>query len=151
MNTSLSYGLDSNASQIRRGVPFPIQLMILFLAFDACERLGEMIWVAWEATHALEPPSTPYRAPVPVTMLWIVVDVLLPVLLLLRTHAGRWLTQMIFAIHLLYMAHVFVIKHPYLWLYMGSWGRAKLVSTLVIDGCFVAYLFSQRAKTYLNR
>lgn len=151
MNTSLGYDLDSNASQIRRGIPFALQLIVLFLAFDACERIGEMIWVAWQATHAVEPPSTPYRAPVPVTMLWIVVDVLLPVLLLLRTFAGRWLTQVIFAIHMLYMAHVFVIKYPYLWLYMGGLGRAKLVSTLLIDGCAVAYLFSERARTYLNR
>jgi hypothetical protein len=141
MDTALSYTPDPNAFQVQARAPFVIQLLILFLAWDACERIGELIWVAWQASHSLEPPATPYPAPIPVTMLWIVVDMLLPVLLLLRTTAGRLLTQVIFGIHLIYLAHVFVLKHPYLWLYMGSLGpssSAPCCSTAAPSHTYVA-------------
>ena len=82
--------------------------------------------------------------------LWVAVDVLLVMLLLMRTKAGRLFTAAIFVLHAFYVAHVLVVSDPTLWLYMSDWGRARLALSLFLDALAVTYLMSSQASEALD-
>jgi hypothetical protein len=83
-------------------------------------------------------------------ILWIVIDLLLAVLLGLKTRAGRYWTQAILAIHVFYLGHELAVKTPYVWMAMGVVPRGRIFATVFLDGFFVAYLNSWQAKSYLQ-
>ena len=56
----------------------------------------------------------------------------LAVLLILRTWWGRIWTQAIFLIHLLFVGHMLVVRHPELWIYSDPSFRIRLLITLVM-------------------
>jgi len=115
--------------------------LICFLLIDAVHRVGDLVG------GGVETPGSPT---VIIFILWIAIDLLLALLLGLRTRAGRYWTQAILAIHVFYLGHELSVRAPYLWMSMGVLARARILATVFLDGAFVAYLTSERARTYLQ-
>ena len=131
--------------------PLILAVLVCFLFTDGVERIVELI--VWANSKGFKPAlaPSPYYPNVPASILWILVHFLLAALLLLRTWWGRIWTQAIFVIHILFVGHTLVLKHPELWLYLGWPMRVRLLLTLVLDIVVVCYLFSNQARNYLAR
>jgi hypothetical protein len=142
-------------SQEEDPLPLVLKILVCFLTFDAIERMvGLGQWVIERASvEGLTISEFDPSGPVGVASLglWILVDLLLVVLILLRTWWGRMWTQTIFTIHLLHIGTTIVISKPELWLYLDAVGRLRLTLTLVVDLFFVVYLTSEAAKRVLRR
>lgn len=139
---------DSDASH---RPPFGCQLVLGFLVLDALDRvieLGRWLWAYHQTT--LSQPLGSHAVNIPVFGLWILVDILLAILLVLRTRFGRWFTVVIFGLHAGYLAHVLGWTSPELWMMVGSWGRGRVALTLVIDVALMAYLLGPTARAWLN-
>jgi hypothetical protein len=121
--------------------PFGVKLLICFLLADAVRRGVELAITGAPAGDAPSPM---------IFILWILIDLLLALLMALRTRAGRYWTQAILAIHVFYLGHELSVRDPYLWLSMGVVTRCQTVATILLDGLAVAYLSSSEAKTYLQ-
>lgn len=131
-------------------LPFGVRLVVAFLALDAVERVVELgRWIhAFRTSIGIPRSST---APnFPVLGLWVSVDVLLVLLLLMRTKAGRLFSAAIFVLHGVYVAHVLIVSDPMLWLYMSDWGRARLALSLFIDAGALVYLLGREASEALD-
>jgi hypothetical protein len=122
--------------------PLGVKLLVCFLLLDSVRRIVDI--VVHGTADALGPP------PVAVFVLWALIDLLLGLLLLLRTRAGRYWTQAILTIHVAYLGWFLAIDRPYLWLVLTPGARARVVATLFVDGLFVAYLTSATARAYLD-
>ncbi|MGE0709654.1 MAG: hypothetical protein AB7N76_24070 [Planctomycetota bacterium] len=136
-------------------LPFFLRVLICFLAFDAGQRLFVLIRWVIERTNPEELTASEFdpQNAIGVTslVLWILVDLLLVLLLGLRTWWGRLWTQTIFTVHFLHVGYTLVVAKPELWLYLDRPGRARLVLTLMVDLAFVGYLLSDRARRILRR
>jgi hypothetical protein len=121
--------------------PLGVKFLICFLLADATRRGVELGQATAEANGG---PNTM------IFILWIAINLLLALLLGLRTRAGRLWTQAILVIHVFYLGHELVVRAPYLWVAMGLVPRARIVATIFMDGLFVAYLNGERAKAYLQ-
>ncbi|MEZ0230760.1 MAG: hypothetical protein ACAI25_19220 [Planctomycetota bacterium] len=127
-------GADSEA-------PIGVKFLICFLLVDAVRRVMDLL------TGGTDGPGSPI---VLIFILWIAINLLLALLLGLRTRAGRYWTQAILAIHVFYIGHELSVRAPHLWLSMGVVARARILATVFLDGIFVAYLSGQQAKFYLQ-
>ena len=151
----MDHTIDPNASHgyeavDRDALPLAVRVVIAFLCIDAIERAVELgIWIR-AAQGAVVYPHTSTPPNFPVLGLWIAVDILLVLLLLMRTKAGRLFTAAIFVLHAFYVAHVLVVSDPTLWLYMSDWGRGRLAITLFLDAVAVSYLLNSQAATALD-
>jgi hypothetical protein len=148
--------IDPDASQAdidaapRDPFPLGVKLVVAFLCLDALERAVELgAWIR-AAASVIGTPRTSTAPNFPVLGLWVAVDILLVMLLLMRTKAGRLFTAAIFVLHAFYVAHVLVVSNPALWLYMSDWGRARLAVSLFLDAVAVTYLFSSQASEALD-
>lgn len=121
--------------------PIGVKFLICFLLADAVHRVHDL------ATGGVEVPGSPITL---IFILWIAINLLLALLLGLRTRAGRYWTQAILAIHVFYLGHQLAVVAPHLWLSMGVLARAKILATVFMDGAFVAYLSGASAKFYLQ-
>lgn len=121
--------------------PFGVQLLVCFLLVDAARRGFELAWYR---------PEIPAGYSIAVFILWAVIDLLLGLLVGLRTRAGRYWTQAILAVHVLYMGYTLAVDRPYLWLALGPLVRGRIVATILANGIFVGYLTSRQAKAYLD-
>ncbi len=121
--------------------PLGVKFLICFLLVDAVRRVHDL------ASGGVEAPGSPITL---IFILWIAINLLLALLLGLRTRAGRYWTQAILAIHVFYLGHELSVRAPYLWLSMGVLSRARILATVFIDGAFVAYLSGSQAKFYLQ-
>lgn len=131
-------------------LPFGVRLVVAFLGLDALERAVELgTWIyAFRTSIGIPPSSTPPNFPV--LGLWIAVDVLLVLLLLMRTRAGRLFSAAMLVLHALYVAHVLVVSDPMVWLYMSDWGRARLAISLFVDLGLFVYLIGREASEALD-
>jgi hypothetical protein len=136
-DVEISWGGASAESEAPLGVKF----LICFLLIDAVQRLADLFPGG---------PETPGSPTIVIFILWIAINLLLALLLGLRTRAGRYWTQAILAIHVFYIGHELSVRAPYLWMSMGVLARARILGTVFVDGAFVAYLTSERARTYLQ-
>lgn len=121
--------------------PIGVKFLICFLLVDAVRRIIDLI------TGGNDAPGSPLML---IFILWVCINLLLALLLALRTRAGRYWTQAILAIHVFYLGHELSVRAPYLWLSMGVLGRARILATVFLDGAFVAYLTSARARAWLQ-
>jgi len=122
-------------------VPLGVKFLICFLLADALRRGVDL------ATGGNDAPG----APVPlIFILWIAINLLLALLLALRTRAGRYWTQAILVIHVFYLGHELAVRAPDLWLSMTVKTRARIFATVFLDGLFVAYLNGRAAKRWLQ-
>lgn len=151
----MEHTIDPNASQgheaaDRDVLPLAVRVVVAFLCIDALERAVELgAWIR-AAQGSVTYPHTSTPPNFPVLGLWIAVDVLLVLLLLMRTKAGRLFTAAIFVLHAFYVAHVLVVSDPTLWLYMSDWGRGRLAITLFLDAVAVSYLLNAQAASALD-
>lgn len=131
-------------------LPFGVRLVVAFLGLDALERAVELgTWIyAFRTSIGIPRSSTPPNFPV--LGLWIAVNVLLVLLLLMRTRAGRLFAAAIFVLHGLYVAHVLTVSDPMVWLYMSDWGRGRLALSLFLDVGLFVYLMSREASEALD-
>lgn len=154
MGDTVDHSIGSDAShrdELALGpLPPGARLIVCFLGLDALERAVELgLWL--RGLHAgLSAPRSSTPPNLPVLGLWIAVDLLLILLLTMRTRAGRLFTTVIFLLHAFYLAHVLVHTDPTLWLYMSGWGRARLAITLAIDAAAVMYLLGPQAADALD-
>lgn len=123
------------------GAPFGVKLLVCFLLLDAARRGVELVWVR---------PEIPASYSIAVFILWAVIDLLLGLLLVLRTRAGRYWTQAILAVHVLYLGYTLAVEKPHLWLALAPLVRGRVVATVLLDGLFVGYLTSRQAKAFLD-
>lgn len=121
--------------------PLGVKFLICFLFADAVRRVIDL---------CLGSVETPGGPTVLIFILWIAINLLLALLLGLRTRAGRLWTQAILAIHVFYLGHELSVRAPYLWMAMGVLGRGRILATVFLDGAFVAYLSSPQARFYLQ-
>lgn len=147
IGSDTSHGLDDPGLAV---LPFGVRLVVAFLGLDALERAVELgTWVhAYRTSIGVPPSSTSPNFPV--LGLWIAVDVLLVLLLLMRTQAGRLFAAAIFVLHGVYVAHVLIASDPMLWLYMSDWGRGRLALTLFLDVALFVYLLGRQASEALD-
>jgi hypothetical protein len=115
--------------------------LICFLLVDGIRRVVELL------QRDVENPGGPT---IWIFILWIAINLLLALLLGLRTRAGRLWTQVILVIHVFYLGHELSYRAPYLWLSMGVISRGRIVATIFLDGVFTAYLSSPQARFYLQ-
>jgi hypothetical protein len=134
----------------RDAIPLGVRLVVAFLGLDALERAVELGSWLREASATIGAPRTSTAPNFPVLGLWVAVDVLLVMLLLMRTKAGRLFTAAIFLLHAFYVAHLLVINNPTLWLYMSDWGRGRVALSLLLDAIAVTYLLGQQASEALD-
>jgi hypothetical protein len=148
----VDHPVEPDASHHEELSPLPLgaRLIVCFLGADSIERAIELgLWLRGLSAGLTTPrSSTPPN--LPVLGLWIAVDLLLILLLTMRTRAGRLFTTVIFALHAFYLAHVLVLTDPTLWLYMSDWGRARLAITLALDATAILYLLSPQAAEALD-
>jgi hypothetical protein len=142
-----SHGLDLERTE---PLPFGARLVVCFLAVDALQRAVEVGTYLRQASGALHPPATATAPNLPVLGLWVAVDVLLVLLLLMRTTAGRLFSAAVFVLHAFYLAHILTVSDPTLWLYMSDWGRVRLALTLFLDAAAVVYLLGHEATRALD-
>ena len=123
------------------GAPFGVKLLVCFLLADAVQRAVELVH------GGIDFSGGPHSA---VFVLWALIDLLLGLLVILRTRAGRYWTQAILAVHVFYLAYTLALDKPHLWLVMSAFARVKVAATFFADGIFVGYLSSQQARAYLD-
>jgi hypothetical protein len=134
--------LDSVPSHTSESeVPLGVKFLICFLLADAARRVIELL------SGGADTPGSPITL---IFILWIAINLLLALLLGLRTRAGRYWTQAILVIHVFYLGHELSVRAPYLWLSMGVVSRARIFATVFLDGLFVAYLSTAQARFYLQ-
>lgn len=157
MDTPAEVGPATKAFASRpESLPFALKVLVCFLAFDALERTGGLVLWALQRAQGPELTTSEFdpNGPIGLTSLglWIMVDLLLIVLVLLRTWWGRVWTSMIFGIHLGYLVWVLVVSKPQLWLYLDDVGRGRMAATLAIDLLALVYLVtSDSARRTLRR
>jgi hypothetical protein len=128
--------------------PLGVKFLICFLLADATHRVYDLVTSSTGYPNGVgEAPGAPITL---IFILWIGINLLLALLLLLKTRAGRYWTQAILVIHVFYLGHELGVRAPYLWLTMGLATRARILATVFLNGVFVAYLNGQRAKRYLQ-
>jgi hypothetical protein len=123
------------------GPPLGVKFLICFLLVDAVRRSIELVAGSPENTGG---PT------VVIFILWIAINLLLALLLGLRTRAGRFWTQAILLIHVFYLGHELSVRAPYLWMALGVLGRGRILATVFLDGIFIAYLSGREARHYLQ-
>jgi hypothetical protein len=133
--------LPSVSADSESSPPLGVKFLICFLLVDAVRRVHDL------ATGGTNAPGSPITF---IFILWIAINLLLALLLGLRTRAGRYWTQAILVIHVFYLGHELTTRDPVLWLSMGFATRARILATVFLDGVFVAYLSSEKAKLYLQ-
>lgn len=139
------------SNTLRDRLPFLLKVLVCFLLLDGVERIVELLrWVQNQPDVPVLAPS-PYYPNIPATLLWVVVHMLLAALLLLRTWWGRVWTQAIFLIHIVFVGHGVVLRHPEVWVYMSQEGRVRVLLTIILDIVVVAYLASPQARRALAR
>ncbi|MBL4850383.1 MAG: hypothetical protein JKY65_33110 [Planctomycetes bacterium] len=136
-------------------LPFLVKLIVCFLAADALERCGVLAQWGLEAAKASELTGSDFDVGGPLGLLAIGISVMLEVILillvLLRTWWGRLWTQALFLIHLVYAAHLVLIAKPELWVFLDTPGRLRIGGTLVLDALILAYLWSPEVRDTLDR
>lgn len=138
MNTSapkLEEDLDAEP------LPFALVIIFCFLTIDSLER-------AYEAVDFLMNSDAPSWRVV-VFGLWIATNVLLILLLYLKTFAGRLWTMVVFGIHLVYLAYHIISEDKLLWLSLGEWGQTRVFLTMAIDAWMLHLISRQEVKDYL--
>src|SRR5947209_4609634 len=95
--------LPSPASDVE--APLGVKFLICFLLVDAGRRVIDLL------TGGSDAPGSPIML---IFILWIAINLLLALLLGLRTRAGRYWTQAILAIHVFYLGHELSVRAPYL-------------------------------------
>jgi hypothetical protein len=131
--------------------PLPFKLLICFLILLGVEGLfGLGSWLLSNNETAFT-TTNPYRPNLVNQLIWIVVYPLLAILLYMRGAWGRILTQIIFALHFVYLGRELAISNPELWVYLSDVGRLRMLATFVVDMTIVAYLFSPQARSHLNQ
>ena len=141
----------SHGAALSNTLPFVLKLLVCFLVLDGLERVVELVMWAQALPDVPELAPSPYYPNIPATLLWVVVHMLLAILLLLRTWWGRVWTQAIFIIHILFIGHGIVVRHPEIWVYMSPFARSRLLFTVLLDLTAVFYLFSDQARRTLSR
>ena len=136
-------------------LPFLAKLVVCFLGADAIERCVELIRWALSHAPASDLTGSEFDMGGPLGLLAIgisaLLELILILLILLRTWWGRIWTQTVFAIHLFYTASLVLVHKPEIWVYLGEPGRLRLGATLVLDSLALAYLFSAEARRALDR
>ena len=136
-------------------LPLGVRLLVAFLLVDALERIVELA-LGVAGLRILGPMAGLQGGPLPTFAInvilpsWIVIDVLLAALLLLRMEAGRLWSIAAFALHLIYLAQFLVYHSPHLWMTLEFRGRISLMATLVIDGGAIAYLCARSTREALQ-
>lgn len=157
METPLAYSPKSVPLPVRSApLPFLVKLVVCFLGADALERC--FFLVKWSLTLGEESSilaGSEFDLGGKLGLLAIGISILLEVILillvLLRTWWGRLWTQALFLIHLVYVGHLILIAKPELWIFLDAPGRVRLGATLVLDALILAYLWSPAARGALNR
>lgn len=137
-------------------LPFLIKLVVCFLGADALERT--FFLVKWsleldEQSSILSGSEFDLGGKLGLLAIGIsiMLEVILILLVLLRTWWGRLWTQALFLIHLVYVAHLVLVSKPELWIFLDAPGRVRLGATLVLDTLALAYLWSPGARRALSR
>lgn len=121
--------------------PFALLIIFCFLTIDSCER-------AYEAIDFLLHSEAPMWRAI-VFGLWIATNVLLILLLYLKTFAGRLWTMVVFGIHLVYLCFHIVSEDKLLWLSLGEWGQSRVLLTMAIDAWILHLVSRQEVKDHL--
>ncbi|MDF1660678.1 MAG: hypothetical protein P1V97_02845 [Planctomycetota bacterium] len=140
MNTSAPK-LESKAEAEESSPPFALLIIFCFLTIDSLER-------AYEAIDFLLHSEAPMWRAI-VFGLWIATNVLLILLLYLKTFAGRLWTMVVFGIHLFYLGFHIVSENKLLWLSLGEWGQSRVLLTMAIDAWILHLVSRQEVKDYL--
>ncbi len=157
METPFGYGPSSVPLPPRNPpLPFLIKLVVCFLGADALERTYLLIkWSLELKEESSVLSGSEFDLGGKLGLLAIGISILLEVILillvLLRTWWGRLWTQALFLIHLVYVAHLVLIAKPELWIFLDTPGRLRLGATLVLDTLALAYLWSPSARRALDR
>lgn len=133
--------LESNVDAEESSPPFALLIIFCFLTIDSLERVYEAI------DFLLHSEAPMWR--VIVFGLWIATNVLLILLLYLKTFAGRLWTMVVFGIHLLYLGVHIVNEDKLLWLALGEWGQTRILLTMAIDAWILHLISRQEVKDYL--
>ena len=155
METPGAYG-PSSVPLPRRSPPLPflLKLVVCFLGADALERCAELIRWGLRHAQASDLTGSEFDMGGPLGLLAIgisaLLELILILLILLRTWWGRIWTQTVFAIHLFYAGSLILVQKPEIWLYLGDEGRLRLGATLVVDSLALAYLSSHEARRALG-
>ena len=147
----MSESLSVSVTEEREGPPFVWRLLMAFLLLDGLERLSELVLFAAGLKGWIAYQPSPFAPNLYVSGLWVLVNLLLASLLILRSQAGRLWTLGIFVIHTFYLGHSLAIKFPTLWVYLGDLGRSRILLTAVVDVLAIYWLTSERAKRWLDR
>jgi hypothetical protein len=156
METPAGYGPSSVPITPRaKHLPFLIKLIVCFLGADALERCVLLVRSGFEVAKGSELTTSEFDVGGPLGLLAIGISILLEIILillvLLRTWWGRLWTQALFLIHLIYAGHLVLIAKPELWLFLDAPGRFRMGATLVLDALVLAYLWSPEARGSLDR
>jgi len=130
---------DSQLDESSR--PFALQIVFCFLVLDSLERIYEAI------QFLLHTENQSWR--VIVFGLWVATNVLLILLLYLKTFAGRLWTLVVFGIHLVYLGFHVVSEDKLLWLSLGEWGQGRILLTMAVDAWIMHLISRQEVKDYL--
>jgi hypothetical protein len=157
METPAGYGPSSVPVAPRDPpLPFLVKLLLCFLGADALERTYLLIkWSLELEEEASLLSGSEFDLGGKLGLLAIGISIMLEVILilliLLRTWWGRLWTQALFLIHLVYVAHLVLIAKPELWIFLDAPGRLRVGATLIVDTLALAYLWSPSARRALNR
>jgi hypothetical protein len=122
-------------------LPFALQIIMSFLVLDSLDRI-------YDAVHLLVyETGDSWRAAV--FGLWVATNVLLLLLLLLRTFAGRLWTLVVFGIHMFYIGYHLIATDKLLWLSLNEWGQTRIFVTLAIDAWIMHLISRDDVKDYL--
>jgi hypothetical protein len=122
--------------------PFALQIILCFLALDSIERI-------WEAIQFLvSSDGDSWR--VIVYGLWVATNVLLILLLTLKTFAGRLWTLVVFGIHIFYLGFHIVSQNKLLWLSLDEWSQGRILMTMLIDAWLMHLVSRQEVKELLT-
>lgn len=128
-------------------LPFGVQLVVLFFALDGVEKV-----VALGQAVMMLGPEVTKRAFVDdlfPLILALLFDLLLFVMLLLRTRAGRF-WGMIYLLALTGVGITLLIREPLRWLEMGAEGRIREVASYGVNTLLAAILYGRRAREALR-
>ncbi|MEZ6184247.1 MAG: hypothetical protein R3F62_04450 [Planctomycetota bacterium] len=129
--------------------PVGVLVLMTFLVVDGLKRLAEVLYGLTLTEEDLTSKVQVFEVSAMVSVFWVCADVLLALLLGLRSWAGRLWTQCLFGIHLFYLFHQIAIRSPEGWLYLNAWSRTQIAVSVVIDMAAIVYLSSPRPRRFL--
>lgn len=136
-----------------RAEPLPFAARLAVCVFVAIGLEGALeLLLAYSARPALPGVSTSPVAPNwPFAVFWATWPLVVAGLLLLRSAWGRVLAVTTLAVHSLHLANELAVQNPDVWVYLGSWGRARLLVTVALDAVGVLCLLSPPARRLFDK